>query len=621
MLAEGDRARWSGDEAAAERAYRDALQEDPAEHRAHIGLQILRLRRGEDLPLRREYREASLPYLAGRLEGDPARRREGFLRSPEPWRTLGLAALAAEAGDLERAESFYRSILQADAGAFTASLSLARTLHARGQMGEARRVFLDAHWLYPSHPGPALGLSSLADLRGDLREAHAWALEACRLAPAEESCLWRLTETASRLGGKERLRASAQVLLEGRGTLGLAPLLAAQLLREAGAQPQAKEALDRARLEGASAEECARVASGNHASGAMGGFLDAFVQGVEARYRHYAATGQAESMEEFQAWAYRLFRKKTSRDLGKPARARDFPFLGRLVDPRADGEDALVAECARAGMVLIMGQRRGGPPEAIVGELERRESGRVLVRGMEVEREVIWMKQRRLSGYEEWGGGGDLAGLALDRLVLIDMDAVRRWEGQIRRRNMRLAASGSAILEEPALEDEPVGACNDPAGVGDRLLFRSPLSVEEEVLVHENAHLVDAATRLPVEEHAFRNLALAVSRGFSAREIAAFLERNAQLSAIAEGPTPLASLGVCCSMLSEEGPHASGYREIVRGFVAEIAARPRNYPEIDTRRVILQQLHRLPAEKVRAIAQTLSERWGVWQGGGSRPPQ
>ena len=177
----------------------------------------------------------------------------------------------------------------------------------------------------------------------------------------------------------------------------------------------------------------------------------------------------------------------------------------------------------------------------------------------------------------------------------------------MRRRVERLRPHAAALLAAEPLDDRPVRSVEDPAGVADRLYLEATLDLAEEVRVHEDAHLVDAARYLPVTAHPLRNLGLVLSRGFSAREILAFLERNAQLAAIAEGPSPRAALATCCATLGGEGVHAHGYGEIVEGFVREIARHPSRYPAIDTERVIVQQLHRLTDDQIRAIARTLQD--------------
>jgi len=241
--------------------------------------------------------------------------------------------------------------------------------------------------------------------------------------------------------------------------------------------------------------------------------------------------------------------------------------------------------------------------------VKREPKAPVRVRGTEVEREVAWTGTRHLAGYQEWRGGGDLAGLALEGLVLIDLHAIARWEGEIERRRTRLAPRQGEILAEAALEDAPVTEIDDPAGVEDRLYLEAKPDLRAEVLAHEDSHLVDAQMHLPVMKHPFRNLELAFRSGFSTLEILSVLERNAQLTAIADGPSPRAALATCCAALGRGDAHAIGYTAIVEAFVEEIHDQPGRYPEIDTSRVIVQQLHRLPDEKIRALARDTMESW------------
>lgn len=247
-----------------------------------------------------------------------------------------------------------------------------------------------------------------------------------------------------------------------------------------------------------------------------------------------------------------------------------------------------------------------------MAKIVRREAlGPVRMRGTTVEREAVWVRARYISGFQEWAGRGDVAGLALMRFVVIDEDAIARWEGDIRRVRKRLAPYRDKILAQRAiLSDDPVGI-EDDEGIAERLRLVSNAKVAEEVLVHENAHVVDAVRHLPVAEHILRNLGLAFLTGFSSTSVVAYMERNAQLTAIAEGPAPLSALATCCAMLGGSGPHALGYSEIVGGMVRAIARSPKRYPEIETDRVIVQQLHRLPPGKVRALARELMERWAV----------
>jgi len=596
----------------AEAAFRDALERDPGDLRAHVGLQSIRMERGDDLALRREYRAGPSPFLAGRLEADERRQRTAFRRAPPAEALLGLAGVDERRGILRRAMRLYAALLASDPGHLWGRIGMGRTLlHARRD-GLAAALLEDADWIDPAHPSPASGRSLLADRRGDREEALRFALEAYRRVPADAGAARRAYDLAWRGRSDEERERTADVLLAGEGSQGVAPLLAGRLLRRAGRADRAAEAFARARAEGATEAEVRASQPSTAPSPGFARFADSLRRGVEARYRHYAATGQAESFEEFRAWACRLFERDTGTRLGAPPPPVRFAFVGTLVDPTASSTDPLVRACAAEGFLLAMGQRRGGPPEAMLAPIvEREPMAAARVRGLEVVREVVRIAEPELTGYQEWAGAGDLAGLALDRIVLLDTEGIARWDGDVRRRIARIGDGRERILAEAALDDAPVDSLDDPAGEYERLLLVAPMDLEREVRVHEDAHLVDAALHLPVGAHPFRNLALALGRGFDAQRIQAYLERNAQLAAIAEGPNPHAALAPCVGGLGGGGPHAAGYAEIVEALVREIRRDPARYPEVDPRRVLLQQLHRVPADSLRAAARAVAREWGI----------
>jgi len=203
---------------------------------------------------------------------------------------------------------------------------------------------------------------------------------------------------------------------------------------------------------------------------ALAEFIRRFGDAVRVKYRHYEATGEAESFLTFVKSARALFFKTTGKRLGKRGRIRSFAFVGKLMDPSASSDEPIVAECARHGVLLILGQRSGGPPEAMMAKIVRREAlGPVRMRGTTVEREAVWVRARYISGFQEWAGRGDVAGLALMRFVVIDEDAIARWEGDIRRVRKRLAPYRDRILAQRAiLSDDPVGI-EDDEGIAERL--------------------------------------------------------------------------------------------------------------------------------------------------------
>jgi len=605
LVEEADTLRRHGKGDAAEALYQNALRQDPTSVRANLGVQEIALAHGQALKLRREYRAKGDGFLVGRLE-PPRRQAEDYARAVEPWRSFGLAMAAGRGGG--DALALYRRAGDLDPGLALARIGLGNELLAKGRVGEAEAEYEAARWTDPDHPAPCVGLSLIADQRGDLDMALHYAEEAYRRAPAEEALAERVEDLAQRSGKKEMREASRLYEEEGAAGEGRALLLASRTAAKEGDEGRARTLLARAQALGVTAAEA--EAAPAPAPPPVRAFTKAFARGVTARYRHYAATGERESFAEFHAWARQLYERTTGRKLGPPGTPIDYAFVGKLVDPTVGTDEPLVRELAGHGLLLVLGQRSGGPPEAMLAELVRREPRtRVGVRGAEVEREVAWIGTRFVSGYQEWAGGGDLAGLALEGIVLVDLHAIARWEGEIERRRARLAPWKEEILREPALDDIPVTALDDPAGVEDRLYLVCGADLKGEVLKHEDAHLVDAFRHLPVFKHPFRNLGLAIKGGFSPEEILALLERNAQLAAIAEGPAPRAALATCCAVLGQGEVHGVGYSAIVEAFVGEIDAHPGRYPEIDASRVIVQQLDRLSDEKVRALARETMERW------------
>ncbi|MEE8105628.1 MAG: hypothetical protein V3T86_08860, partial [Planctomycetota bacterium] len=413
--------------------------------------------------------------------------------------------------------------------------------------------------------------------------------------------------SASAMDGK---RAS-DALMEADGGNGVAQLYAGRLLEDQLGTNAGADAFAAARAAGATPGEVSHLKRPAHSEG-MNRFLQALTRGVRARYRHYALSGEAESFQEFVSWVRSEFERATGEKLGPAAGPKSYAFVGKIIDATMESDDPLVLRCAKDDVLLLLGQRNGGPPEALAAEIMRREAARaVKTRGLTARREAVWLGRRYVGGYQEWIGGGELAGLALEGLVLVDREETARWEGDVKRRRLRLADETADLLSEEALTDKPVTSVRDPGGVGTKLLLTGPLDFAEEVLVHENAHLIDAARHLPVTHHPFRNLFLALGRGFSREAILGFLERNAQLTAIAEGPQPRAGLATCCLALNRGGAHSRGYTEIVEGMVSEIHGRPEDFPAIDTNRVIVQQLHRLSDDEVRELARVLAKKWGV----------
>ncbi|MHC4933408.1 MAG: transcriptional repressor LexA, partial [Planctomycetota bacterium] len=377
-----------GEDREAEELYRKAIDEEPGSIRAHTGLQAIQKRRGRELAVRREYDSLDPdPFLMARLHPNPVLQMELYQISDEPYRSIGLGASAAELGKIAYAKEHFESAVEMDPGNPWARLTLGRMELAQGRLGSAEAQFRASLWTEPGHPTAAAGLSSVADRRGDLREAYRWALEAYERAPGREGPAHRLHDLCVRMEERKALLDGAAALSEGSDK---AMLLASDLWERAG-QPQiAAQAIARARERGATGAEVEALER-EWKEPALRPFVVAFTNGVMGRYRHYAATGEAESFDEFVDWARGLFERTTGRELGRRGVVMDFSFVGKLMDATLGTDEPLVRACAEAGLLLVLGQREGGPPEAMLADVVRREPlRRVRVRGTEVEREAVW---------------------------------------------------------------------------------------------------------------------------------------------------------------------------------------------------------------------------------------
>ncbi|MHC4956162.1 MAG: tetratricopeptide repeat protein [Planctomycetota bacterium] len=611
LVEQADRQRRTGDQIAAETLYKKALDQEADARRAHVGIQEIMGARGRHLDLRRAYRAIGDPFLTARIEGSEKRRKEALRKAEEPYRTIGASDLAYSRGKFKHAESGFRRATRIDPGEPWAWIGLGRAQLALRKYGEAYETFRTATWSAPHHPTPWYGMSIAAQWLGRPREAFRTAAAALERAPTDASAIERMERASRRLRNPDDLRSGARHLSKaGEGRSADAMLASAGLYAAAGDTQDGQNALAKALRQGALQAEL-EAALPNPEDANLAEFLRRFSSGVSARYFHYRATREAESLTFFVSWARALYEETTGDTLGPAGKIEDFPFVGKLVDPTLTSDEPLVKKLAERGMLLVLGQRAGGPPEAILAVAVRRTpKEKIQSRGVEVEREAVWLGHRYISGYVEWAGGGDLAGLALGSIVLVDLHAAARWEGTMRRRLAKRRQYATEALAQQALDDKPVDSVDDPAGVADRLLLGSDdLDLAAEVLVHEDAHLIDAARFLPVGKNMLRGFGLALKHGFHAQKVVAYLERNAQLTAVAESKHPRAALAVCCRSLGGRGEHAIGYRDIVEGFVAVILLAPDKFPAIDTTRVVVQQLHLLTDAEIRAIARTLLSEW------------
>lgn len=344
----------------------------------------------------------------------------------------------------------------------------------------------------------------------------------------------------------------------------------------------------------------------------------------EKRYKAFIKNGQTRGLAEVLRDVARHARLIADvEDPGAPP-VNSFAFLGTVLDGAGAESHPLVRYFDRFNHYLMIGQRAGGPSEAILCErlvFERRASRPRF--GRTVAHRYVLGHHVKVRSFRE-SLDQNLGGVTVGLEFFVNMDFVQRWRRAVLgtwRRFSDPEAKADLFHDEalPAADREAALALDTPLDVKRRLFFRFCESagpdahdVEryvEMVRTHEEGHILDAERYLPVTWNLWRSLGLFFENGLSAGAIEGHLEGNAELTALAEGPSPLLSLSQIVGFLPARDaapPHSIGYYDVARRICAEIYDHPDRYPGIDRSRVILQQLDRLTPEELRTLGRELA---------------
>jgi len=265
--------------------------------------------------------------------------------------------------------------------------------------------------------------------------------------------------------------------------------------------------------------------------------------------------------------------------------------------------------------MLLGGKALGMPPELTWYDLVAAEERPLPqpVGGTYLECRVA---NARIPGYAA-SLGARFAGAGLDRVVFLDVEQVALEELLTRPEGPAPPSS-----PRPARGRGQRRALDEPLDVADRLRraaradagddYRRRLL--ESLSLHERRHIVD--TREFLARGILGQLADIFGAGLLPASVRAEVERRAQLDAMRACSDPRIPLAQAVAYLPVEGPraaseHARGYGALVAQFVDVLdreaweGARPLAGYGIRRDRVLVQQLHRLPPETVRAIAATI----------------
>lgn len=305
---------------------------------------------------------------------------------------------------------------------------------------------------------------------------------------------------------------------------------------------------------------------------------------------------------------------------------------------------------AQIGRFALLGEMLGGQgPDATVLQTTLVEPRSGVHLGMPWSGMVAWCEGSDVQPRAA-REGATISGAALHEGYWIDIDSVRRerdaWarlqrefggEDQRERRAAALATKGLAIAapaDRPDLARLERRSVQSLLGESDRMRLSvlserdsrpgrgASVSIDELVqltAIHEEGHLCDRRQLLPISEHPLRVAALVARAGFGAQRIAERLEYRAQLVALCVAPDPRLAWVDVLSAGEVDGPgitaHGEAYRRLLVDLIETLdrdwERRPAKYPELDRGHVLVHQLHRLPAETLRAVAKRLADREGL----------
>lgn len=350
-------------------------------------------------------------------------------------------------------------------------------------------------------------------------------------------------------------------------------------------------------------------------------FEAALREGIEAGYlaeqKEERAPGLDAVLAQMPRWAAAHLAPVERTAFTRPQRGlRSAPLIGRWLDHGTDTTSPIVRHFRTYGRFLMLGQRSGQPPEAIVLSLAS------LTRAQEIPSIVGTLRHDVAVGYDRSvrgyiaAEGGVLGGACLPDGIWLDADAARSTEITLRRilarEPERVARARRQLATPIASPDDPEAwSFLDLHAVRLRLLDDHVRANPDDVWgsfrtlrSHEYGHLVDLRRHLPIWRGLPASIGLLFERGFSPHRIESHLEERAQLSAVAFSPHPrLALLEMMLGLpifTDEPRVHDAGYAAGLLQMLRLLEAEPQ--VPFDRLRRRTEQLDRVPNPMLRAVA-------------------
>lgn len=635
-------------------SYRRALRVDPTFHHALLRLAEVAeatgdLGRAVDLyraaiDIRPDEVEARAGLALAASAAD--RNRVGLRAAVEaarvaPWSGVGFALVdrllpdGVILGDLDRIAAELDRIA---AGHATDATTLSwRWALTRGRVAVLEGDWFHARELFERALGEGGDPLEIAD---DLRRAavatqdDARALEAWRMRYPDELVLdsenvWR-----------ERYADLVRVLSSSRRSQ-VDRMERARVLARVGWLDAAEQEYRRHRLENPRDEDAERELRELEAHRGFVAWID---ERMERVYREHLEGREVPSLERLVNDVIDEARERMSVELASGVRFTEFPWMGHLMQPGFEDPSALVEHFAKYGQSVVIGQQLGGPPELMLASplqitLDQPLGDAVERPGASYVRVVT--RATTVGSFREYAGAR-IGGVALGEWMILDFDVLLDWQRGVRSGVAPYVDDPARLFERPIeslVDDVPESWVGDLGCVARSLDLRAYQARAEAegrslavtgglgnvfdddwrmqlVLVdaHERGHLYDFHRFLPLAQNWFLVLSTFVELGLSRSRVEEYLEENAQLVAIAESPWPRAALAQTLTASRDahrSPPHSFGYHRVTREILAHLRSHRDDYPQLDFERSLVQQLDRLDADEIRAIARRLAVRRGV----------
>ncbi|MHC4923964.1 MAG: hypothetical protein ACYTG4_07775, partial [Planctomycetota bacterium] len=353
-------------------------------------------------------------------------------------------------------------------------------------------------------------------------------------------------------------------------------------------------------------------------------FLDALKRSWKDRYFSYAGGAENRDLEEALSSLRNLSERHLGIDITEGIAQRSFGMLGAMAETvRAQGT------CGRwfreHGLALVVGRAVGNPVEARllrVVSLRRNREEEIL--GRRFPSTTVVGEGLLIPSYRE-AEGMVLGGATVGDLVFLDLEGVARWAGTVlrSRSDAAIGADLAAVRPMKVLERGERETLRFPGRVSERLglapdSWDDPLQVLDDFMdaarAHEFAHAADSARYLPISSHLWNGLGLFLRGGLSGNGVAAVLEGDAEIVALAVAREPRAVLATMTSFLPSRDtgpPHGRGYFDALEELIEELENDRAALVEIAPDENLLRALDRVPPDRLRAAALRVCEARGL----------